>query len=298
MAKKYRPGKPSRAPQTPAQPITVSARWLAGAFALTILFAALCGYGALCLLFYQGQWQLIYHPSRSISDTPLLHGIPFDNFKFAVDEVGRPSLNGWWIPAAPGAPYATATVLYLHDGSGSLSDCVPALVLLHSLGVNVFAFDYRGFGFSSGAHPTERLARADSQAAFAYVTDLRQVAPRHLIVYGDGVGATFAAHLAAQLAPAGVILEDPNLPARQILLSDARARIVPLLLLQNEKLDPAADLAAAHAPRLFLDVHGNSARTRALFTESSYPKQYTDLRSSPQPVLIATLRRFFDDVLH
>ncbi len=284
-------------PPAAAEPITVSPRWLLTAFAATIVLALLCGYGALCLLFYQGQWQMLFHPSRKVSSTPASASLAFSDVRFDVTDTGKPQLDGWWIPAAPGSQYAFATVLYLHDARGSLSDCIPALTMLHALGINVFAFDYRGFGRSAGAHPTERLATADTAAAFTYLTDLRHIAPRSLIVFGDGVGTTFAANLATQFAPAGVILEDPTPSARQIFLTDARARILPLWLLQNEKLDPRADLAAAHAPRLFLDVHGVSTRTRALFEASSYPKQYFDLRSAPESTVNATLRRFFDDVV-
>jgi pimeloyl-ACP methyl ester carboxylesterase len=284
-------------PQPAADPVDVSPRWLLSAFALTVLLAALCGYAALCLLFRQGQWQLIYHPSRAIPKNPASVGLAFDEVHFDVNDAGRPQLDGWYIPAAAGSKYASDTVLYLHDARGSLSDAGPALLHLHSLGVNVFAFDYEGFGLSSGAHPSESLATQDSIAAWTYLTDLRHIQPHNLIVFGNGVGATFAAHLGAQFAPAGVILEDPSPSARQILLSDARVRIVPLWLLQKEKLDPAADLAASHIPRLFLDVRGDSARTRELFNLSSYPKQYFDLRASPTSIWSATLLRFFDDVL-
>jgi len=41
----------------------------------------------------------------------------------------------------------------LHNGSGSLSDTLPQLQALHNLGINVFAFDYRGFGKSLNVHP-------------------------------------------------------------------------------------------------------------------------------------------------
>lgn len=275
----------------------VSPRWLLAAFAATVVLALFCGYGALCLLFYQGQWQMLFHPSRKVSSTPAAAGLAFSDVHFDVTDTGKPQLDGWWVPATPGAPYAANTVLYLHDARGSLSDCIPALTLLHALGINVFAFDYRGFGRSTGAHPTERLATADTAAAFTYLTDLRHIAPRNIVVFGDGVGATFAAHLATRFAPAGIILEDPNRSAREIFLADARARILPLWLLQNEKLDPRAELAAAPTPRLFLDLHGESARTRALFEASSDPKQYFDLRSAPESTITATLRRFFDDVL-
>jgi pimeloyl-ACP methyl ester carboxylesterase len=292
LAKKSPPAPAS------AEPIIVSPRWLAIAVALTLLLAALCGYGALCLLFYQGRWQLLFHPSRTISAKPADEGMRFDEIHFDVNTSGHSQLDGWWIPANPGAPYPSATILYLHDARGSLSDCIPALSMLHTAGVNLFAFDYRGFGRSAGAHPTESLATADAIAAWTWLTDLRHIPPRSLIVYGDGVGATFAAHVAARFAPAGIILQDPNRSARQIFLTDARARILPLWLLQTENLDPTADLGAAHIPRLFLDIHGDSARTRALFNVSSYPKEYVDLRSAPETTVLTAVRRFLDDVLH
>jgi pimeloyl-ACP methyl ester carboxylesterase len=283
-------------------PPDISPRWLFTALALALAAAALCGYAALCLLFYQGQWQLLFHPSRAITATPASAGLAWEEIHFDVTDAGLPQLDGWWIPADPGSKYVTATVLYLHDARGSLSGCVPALSTLHSTGVNVFAFDYRGFGRSAGSHPTERLAADDSIAAWTYLTDTRHISPRNIIVFGDGVGATFAARLAAQFAPAGAILEDPNPPARQILLSDARARILPLWLLQNEHLDPSGDLASSRIPRLFLDRHGDSTRTRALFEASAYPKQYFDLRAlpdtGPDSAFTATLTRFYDDVLH
>lgn len=298
-------------------PPDISPRWLVTALALTLVAAALCAYAALCLLFYQGQWQLLFHPSRAITATPATAGLAYEEIHFDVTDAGLPQLDGWWIPADPVSKYVTVTVLYLHDARGSLSSSVPALTTLHSTGVNVFAFDYRGFGRSAGSHPTERLATADAIAAWTYLTDTRHISPRNLIVFGDGVGATFAARLAAHFAPTGAILEDPNPPARQILLSDARARILPLWLLQNERLDPSADLASSHIPRLFLDCRGDSvvpgthavgglgsdsSRARALFEASSYPKQYFDLRAfpetSPDSALTATLTRFYDDVLH
>ncbi|HEX4037162.1 MAG TPA: hypothetical protein VHX37_03810 [Acidobacteriaceae bacterium] len=274
----------------------VSARWLLSAFLLTLLAAALCGYATLGLLFYQGQWQLLFHPSRAISNTPLKAGIPFDNLEVPIPGAGHSHLNAWWIPAAPASQYATDTVLYLHDAHGSLSDTVPALLTLHSLGINVFAFDYRGFGLSDGRHPTERLGTADSIAAWTWLTDTRHILSRNIVLYGDGTGTVFAAHLAARFAPAGVILEDPAPTARQIFSTDARARILPLWLLQKEHLDPV--LARAHAPLLFLNRSGDAARIRALFNAAPYPKQIYDLHAAPPAAVPETLRRFLDEVLH
>jgi uncharacterized protein len=292
--------KPARPiPKTsPAAPVTVSGRWLLIAVVLSFAAALLCGYLTLCLLFWQGQWQLLYHPSRVITATPAKAGLAFDDIRFDVTDTGLPQLDGWWIPAGPGSAYGSATALYLHGANGSLSDTVPELARLHALGLNVFAIDYRGFGRSEGAHPTERTATADANAAWMYLTDTRGLPAQSLVVDGDGVGATFAAHLAAEFTPAGVILEDPNPPARHILLADARSRILPLFLLQNETLDATADLQSAHTPRLFLDRLDQSDRTHHLFLVSSYPKDYFDIRVASADTVNATLRRFLDEILH
>lgn len=278
-------------------PPTVSARWLVAAIVVTFIGAAVCGYGALALLFYQGQWQMLFHPVRAITTTPAFAGLPFEEIHFDVTNAGNPRLDGWWMPAPPAVAAVDGTILYLHGAGGDLSDCVPALEALHQLGVNVFAFDYQGFGRSVGRHPTERLATVDSIAAWTYLTDTRHIPAKDIVVFGDGVGTVFAAQLAAEFAPAGAILEDPAPTARQIFASDARARILPLSLLQKEFLDPAPEIARAHVPLLFLDRSDDSARAHQLFAAAPYPKQYFDLTSAPPPSVAAALHRFLDDVL-
>lgn len=291
------PSKPSSQPLAAHAPPTVSGRWLLGAIAFSLVAAAVCGYGALCLLFYQGQWQMLYHPSRTITATPATPGLAFDDIRFDVTDTGVPRLDGWWIPAQ-GNSTGAATILYLHGSRGSLSDCVPTLAALHRLGVNVFAIDYQGFGRSAGRHPTERLLDDDAMAAWTYLTGTRHIPARRIVVYGEGVGATLAALVAARATPAGAILQDPNPPARQIFLADPRVRILPLFLLQNEFLSPAHDLARGRVPRLFLDRHSpaGSSRAHQLFELSSSPKRYDDLRRLPQDAWAAALRSFLNEV--
>jgi len=292
------PRRPAPQVRQTEPPPTVSARWLFTALAITLIGAAFCGYCALALLFYQGQWQMLFHPSRAITTTPAFAGLLFEEIHFDVTDAGNPRLDGWWIPASPGVSGGNGTILYLHGAGGDLSDCVPDLAALHQLGVNVFAFDYQGFGRSVGRHPTERLTTVDSVAAWTYLTDTRHIPAKNVVVLGDGVGSVFAAQLAARFAPAGAILEDPAPTARQIFLSDARAQMLPLWLLQKEILDPAPAIARTHVPLLFLDRADDSSRAHELFAAAPYPKQYFDLRSAPAPVVTAAVRRFLDEVLH
>lgn len=260
---------------------------------ITLAAAAVCGYATFCLLFYQGQWQLILHPSRSIAATPTAKGLSFDDIRFDYTETGSPRLDGWWIPAEKDARWSASTVLYLHGGSGSLSDCVDDLATLHSLGINVFAFDYRGYGKSAGPTPRERRMNEDAQAAWTYLTDTRHISAKSIVVYGVGVGASLAADLAAKHPPAGVILDAPSEPARKIIRADARSHIVPGFLI-TERFDPTAPLQNLAVPKLFLDRNGMKPRTSELYKAAALPKEYFELKPGAYE---PTMRRFLDEVL-
>jgi pimeloyl-ACP methyl ester carboxylesterase len=235
------------------QPPTVSGRWLLKAVPLTVAAAALCGWLTLCLLFWQGAWQLLYRPVQSVTRTPASLSLPYEPVAFAATEAGRPRLAGWWIPAGPGARYPATTVLYLHGQSGNLGDTVDALATLHSVGVNVLAFDYRGYGQSQPAHPSEKNWLQDVDWALAYLTATRHVAPGSIVLDGRELGADLALEAAAAHPElAGVVLESPLPSPVDALFSDPRARMVPARLLFHDRFDPVAPAAGLRIPSLWL----------------------------------------------
>lgn len=270
----------------------VSGRWLAGAFAVVLVIAAVCAYGTLALLFYQGQWQLILHPVKTITTTPQAK---FEEIRFDYTETGVARLTGWWIPAEKGARWSGDTVLYLHGGAGSLSNYVSELDALHALGVNVFAFDYRGYGKSEGPHPDEKRMSADADAAWNYLTSTRHEGAKAIVMYGTGVGASLAVELAARHTSAGVVLDEPTASARQVIGSDARAKILPMWLLLTQKFDPFQTLKTLKTAKLFVDRDGAKARTEELYREAAQPKQYFELKQGVGNA--AGLERFLSDVL-
>ena len=257
---------------------------------VVLVLALLCLYGTLALLFYQGQWQLILHPAKIISAMPQSK---FDEIHFDDTETGVAQLDGWWIPAEPGTRWSRSTILYLHGGAGSLSNYVSDLDALHALGANVFAFDYRGYGRSAGPHPEEARMAADADAAWSYLTDMRHLDSTAIVFYGTGVGASLASELAARHTPAGMILDAPSEPARRIIGSDARAKLLPTRLLLDERFDPARVLETLAVPKLFLDRNGAQPRTEQLCQLAASPKQYFELKPAAYQ---ATLERFLDGV--
>ncbi len=241
-------------PPTPRQhpPLEiVSPLWLLKAIAITIAIALICAYLTLCLLVYQGQWQLLLHPDTNPSLTTTL---PVQTLRFGASETGQPSLAGLWLPAAEGFPANVPTILFLPDGSGRLADDLPTLTQLHQLPVNIFAFDYRGFGTSNpSAHPSEARMAQDAATALDFLINTRHIPSQAIIPYGVGLGASLATNLCLQHPelPA-LILESPVPSAYTLAASDSRTHFVALHLLFHERFEIAAPLKQLQTPKLFL----------------------------------------------
>ena len=79
---------------------------------------------------------------------------------------------------------------------------------LWSLGYNVMAFDYRGFGESPGA-PSEDGLYADAAAAYAHLVAQQRVPPSRIILAGRSLGSAVAVDLATRVDAAGLVLFAP-----------------------------------------------------------------------------------------
>ena len=243
------PAHPQKASGLSAQPPTVSARWLVAAIGAALAASALCAWGAFCLMFWQGSWQLLYHPSAAVTRTPAGAGLAFDNIGLAANEAGMPRLKGWWIPAAPGARY---TALYLHGANGNLSDSVDALSRLHAAGLNVLAFDYRGYGQSQFVHPSEARWREDAEWALQYLTGTRHVPANSVVIAGNGLGANLAIEVAAGHSElAGVVLDEPLEVPTNAIFSDPRTHLVPAHALVGDRWNLIAPTSAMRIPSLW-----------------------------------------------
>ena len=256
---------PVHDPLRPRNPL-VKRRWLVGgiAFILGGAFAAL--YFALALLFWQGQWQLIFHPSHLVATTPANAGVPFDDVRFDTTETGQALLDGWWVPAqasdspASARAAASATVLYLHDARGSLSDALPDILALHASGANVFAFDPRGYGRSEWVRPSEARWLDDAEAALAYLASLRHVPLQNVVLVGRGLGGTAAANLTSHYPELRkLIMIDPQPPTLDLLEAPRWTHILPVRLLARDRFDPSHALKSQAVDKLFLLEPGSAA---------------------------------------
>jgi hypothetical protein len=220
----------------------------------------------------------VYHPDRVLAATGAELGRPFEDVRFkASDGV---ELNGWFIPAATNSPRAQLAVLLCHGNAGNISHRIEICKALLATGVNVFIFDYRGYGRSEG-RPSEEGTYRDAQAAYQWLQQ-RQFPGTNIIAFGESLGGGVAAELAAREPVGGLVLQStftsipdmgadlfPWLPVRWLgkIHYDTRSKLprlnVPVLVMHS----PADELigfrhgqrnfAAANEPKLFWELKGD-----------------------------------------
>jgi fermentation-respiration switch protein FrsA (DUF1100 family) len=162
--------------------------------------------------------RFIFHPDKSIHQTPGDVGLIFDDVYFSTTDGIR--LNGWHIPY----PRAQKTLLWFHGNAGNISHRVQNIKLLHDkLRINTFIFDYRGYGRSEGKI-SESGTYLDGLAAVELLRQRYHVAPRQLAIFGRSLGAAVAAETATRFEILALILESPF-----VSVPEMAAAVFPLL---------------------------------------------------------------------
>lgn len=277
----------------------VDPRWLIKVLLLAVLAAFVCAYLAMCALFSLGSWQLVLHPTHQGSGT----GLPGETVRFGPDSAGQPQITGQFLPAGPATPAATySTVLYLRTGDGQLNGAdAPLLAMLHGLGLNVLAFDYRGYGRSTQRpHPSEATMAQDAEAAWSYLTALRGIPRNRILIYGAGVGASLASELAMRHpAAAALILRNASAGVLGTVQREPRSRFFPVRLLFHDRF-PLAGLSRLTLPKLLLNIGPNDtgpeahARTAA-YNAAADPKMTVEMPGDNPTGEAEALRRFLDE---
>lgn len=84
------------------------------------------------------------------------------------------------------------------------------------LKVNVFAYDYTGYGLSSGV-PTVGDTLADAEAAYSYLLKTYPQEAQRVIVYGQSLGSAPTTHLARHRRVSGVVIHSGIMSCLRVL---------------------------------------------------------------------------------
>ena len=128
--------------------------------------------------------RLIFRPERYPVGDWRPEGLPFQDVFFETSDGLR--LHGWFCTG--GAPESRRpVVLYCHGNAGNVSRRAAGVRRwMERLGVDVFLFDYRGYGRSEG-RPTEAGVYRDSRAAYRHLVDVLSVDPSRIILRGGSL---------------------------------------------------------------------------------------------------------------
>jgi len=220
------------------------------------------------------QSHYIYYPERVLSVTPHSIGLQFESVSFETTDGVQ--LSGWFVPSES----ARGVILFCHGNAGNISHRLDSIQIFHQLGLDVFIFDYRGYGQSEG-NPTEQGTYKDAEAVWRYLIEERQVNPNEVIIFGRSLGGAIASWLAQSHTPGGLILEStftslpdiatglyPYLPVRPLLrfeynTAEYLGRVdCPVLIVhsRDDEIMPFNHgqrlLEVAREPKRFLEITG------------------------------------------
>ena len=228
-------------------------RWLRR-LVLSLLSLVVVGYVAAAAFLAIRETALVYPGANRPSEPG---GVPADSLTVPWDTVSvlandgvRVLLLRSTLSDAPDAPW----ILYFHGKGALIGDrgSVNRYKLFRDVGFNVLAAEYRGYGDSGDATPSETGVYADARAAWSYLTGTLHVDGARVVIYGWSLGSGVATELATEVHPAGLVTEGTFTSAPAV------GRVMypwaPTGLIMENRFDNLSKVKGLNVPHLLL--HG------------------------------------------
>jgi fermentation-respiration switch protein FrsA (DUF1100 family) len=235
-------------------------------YAIIIIAAA-----ALLLLYLRWfERSNIFFPIRHIEATPDSIALAYEDVTFKTSD--GVDLNGWFIPSSG---EARGTILICHGNAGNISHRLHIIRLFHDMDLNVFIFDYRGYGKSQG-WPSEKGMYLDAKGSYEYLVNRDDVNAERVIIYGKSIGGVVAVDLAAGTNPKLLISNSAFTSTR-----DMAKEIYPFLpakLFITQEFDAYSKIGGINAPKLIIHSTEDEivpfSHGERLFEQAGQPKEF------------------------
>jgi len=157
--------------------------------------------GASLYIFYPKiESYFVFFPETPFDQSPNELNLFYKDVYFLSEDGKR--LHGWFFPLKKEFP----VILFCHGNAGNISHRLENIRLLLDQKLQVFIFDYRGYGRSSG-RPSEKGLYLDGLAAYDYLTKTEHVPSTNIIPFGRSLGAAVAVEISLKRRIRSVILE-------------------------------------------------------------------------------------------
>ena len=235
---------------------------------------------------------------------------PAPGFALGERRVTYPSTDGvmlsaWIVPAA--APATDTWMLICHGNRGNIGyrQRPEFYATIRDLGINLLAFDYRGFGESTGT-PDEPGLYADATASYEYLTRTLGVPPERVVIFGHSLGSGVAIELASRVRAAGLIVEGAYTSVVE--RGQELYPLFPVALIATQRFPSLDRIASISVPKLFLHSPDDGvipyAHGRRLFEAARPPKRLVDVKGGhddafrvDKAVYAGAIARLFREVM-
>lgn len=163
---------------------------------LLILIMALL----VCIFYPRIESFFIFFPEKQIDYAPDALHMGYKEVYFTAADGKR--LHGWFFPLKGECP----VILFCHGNAGNISHRLENVRLLLREKLQVFLFDYRGYGRSSGS-PSEHGIYLDGLAAYDYLAEKERISPANIIAFGRSLGAAVAIEISLKRKVRSLIVE-------------------------------------------------------------------------------------------
>ncbi len=259
-------------------------RKMASMWLLIILTGVLA---VLLVRLYFFQDSLIFPRTRDIYRTPA--DPPFSwEYEDIYVTVNGDKTHGWFVPLEN----ARGIALFSHGNAGNIADRLESIHLLRRLGFSVLAYDYGGYGLSEG-RPSEQRIYADVEAMWQYLTEVRDIAPESIVIFGRSLGGAAAAHLASKTTPAAVVLESTFTSVPDVVRGLPVVGHI-LALGVRHRLPTLEKIPAIKAPLLVIHSKDDSiipyAHGRRIYETANPPKQFLEIEGDHNEGFVLSMR--------
>jgi uncharacterized protein len=149
------------------------------------------------------------------------------------------------------APAGARTVVHFHNNRETVERAADFARALRSRGLGVLLVEYRGYGASRGAEPTEEGLYRDAEAALDMLA-ARGTGPDRVVLSGESLGTGVAAEMARRGRGARLVLVAPYTSIPDLVTD--RVPGVPARFLLADRFETLAKAPAIHIPTLI--IHG------------------------------------------
>ena len=251
-------------------------------------------YFSTCAFLFFRQRHFIYRPRATFSMLPSAShfNLPYEDVWMPIAN-SKERLHGWWIPApSPQERFFVVSnepmqilkspkvMLYFYGVGNNMGDYnyLSRVAAFRQLGFSVLVFDYRGYGLSKGKFPNESQLYEDSQLAWNYLRDVRQIPAEQILIYGESLGGAIALDLAVKNPDAGgLIMQNSFSSMEDAVRHETFLKFFPIDLLLTERFDSISKIRSLQIPVLFLhgsdDTVVSPEMSQRLYAAAPEPKQ-------------------------